>query len=43
MDNQKLERLMLSVQKPGRYSGGEVGSIIKDKNKEKSEDILIFS
>ncbi len=33
MDNKTLERLMLSVQKPGRYSGGEVGSIIKDKNK----------
>ncbi len=33
MDNAKLEKLMLSVQKPGRYSGGESGSIIKDKNK----------
>ncbi len=33
MDNAKLEKLMLSVQKPGRYSGGELGSIIKDKNK----------
>lgn len=32
MDNAKLEKLMLSVQKPGRYSGGELGSIIKDKN-----------
>ncbi len=33
MEEKMLERLMLSVQKPGRYSGGEVGSIIKDKNK----------
>ncbi len=33
MDNAKLEKLMLSVQKPGRYAGGEIGSIIKDKNR----------
>ncbi len=33
MDNAKLEKLMLSVQKPGRYSGREQGSVIKDKNK----------
>jgi len=33
MDNKKLEELLLTVQKPGRYSGGEVGSIIKDKSK----------
>lgn len=32
MDNAKLERLMLSVQKPGRYSGGEINQVIKDKN-----------
>lgn len=31
MDKQ-LEKLLLSVQKPGRYTGGECGSIIKDKN-----------
>ena len=33
MDNKKLEELLLTVQKPGRYSGGEVNSVIKDKNK----------
>ena len=33
MDNKKFEELLLSVQKPGRYSGGEIGSVIKDKNK----------
>ena len=33
MDNKRLEELLLTVQKPGRYSGGEVGSIIKDKSK----------
>ncbi len=31
MDNKKFEELLLSVQKPGRYSGGELGSIVKDK------------
>lgn len=31
MENKRLEDLFLTVQKPGRYSGGEVGSIIKDK------------
>ncbi len=33
MNNKKFEELLLSVQKPGRYSGGEVGSIIKDEDK----------
>ena len=32
MDNERLEELFLTVQKPGRYSGGEMGSTIKDKN-----------
>ena len=31
MDEKRLEQLLLTVQKPGRYSGGEVNSIIKDK------------
>ena len=31
MDNKLLEQLFLTVQKPGRYSGGEMGSIIKNK------------
>ena len=33
MDNKQLEQLFLTVQKPGRYSGGEMGSVIKDKSK----------
>lgn len=33
MDNKKFEKLLLSVQKPGRYSGGEINSVIKDKQK----------
>lgn len=32
MDNKKFEQLLLTVQKPGRYSGGEINSIVKDKN-----------
>ena len=33
MTEEKMEQLLLSVQKPGRYAGNEQGSIIKDKNK----------
>ena len=30
--DQKLEKLLLRVQKPASYTGGEPGSIVKDKN-----------
>lgn len=33
MDKKRLEQLMLTVQKPGRYSGGEINQVIKDKEK----------
>lgn len=33
MLKEKIEKLLLHVQKPSRYIGGEVGSIIKDKSK----------
>lgn len=33
MKNEQLERLFMNVQKPGRYAGGEHGSVIKDKSK----------
>ncbi|MBO5384651.1 MAG: TIGR03960 family B12-binding radical SAM protein [Ruminococcus sp.] len=33
MIKEKIEKHLLTVQKPSRYIGGEVGSIIKDKNK----------
>ena len=33
MDSKKFEELLLSVQKPGRYTGGELNSVIKDKEK----------
>lgn len=30
--NKQLEHLLLEVQKPGRYTGGELGSVVKDKS-----------
>ena len=33
MINKSFERLLKEVEKPGRYTGGEQGEIIKDKNK----------
>ncbi len=33
MDQKRFEELIMSVQKPGRYSGGELNSVIKDKSK----------
>jgi len=32
MINNKLEEILLQVQKPGRYIGGEINSVIKNKN-----------
>ncbi len=31
METKDFEKLLLTVQKPGRYSGGEINSVIKDK------------
>ncbi len=31
MDKKRLDQLMLTVQKPGRYSGGEINQVVKDK------------
>ncbi len=33
MINKDVEKLLLKVQKPGRYVGGEMNSVIKDKSK----------
>ena len=33
MINKNVEKLLLKIQKPGRYVGGEMNSIIKDKSK----------
>ena len=32
MNKKRLEQLLLTVQKPGRYSGGEVNQIVKNKD-----------
>ncbi len=31
MINKDVEKILLKVQKPGRYVGGEMNSVIKDK------------
>lgn len=31
MDEKRLEQLLLTLQKPGRYSGGEINQVVKDK------------
>ena len=33
MERKNIEQWLLEVQKPGRYSGGEINSVIKDKKK----------
>ncbi len=33
MDEKRFEQLLMTVQKPGRYSGGEINQVIKDKSK----------
>lgn len=39
MNEKRFEQLLMSVQKPGRYSGGEINSVIK----EKSEGLIRFA
>jgi len=38
----KLDRILLKVQKPGRYVGGELNSIVKDWDKVQTKVALIF-
>ena len=40
--NQELERVLLRVQKPGRYVGGELNQVIKDWNEVKTHIALVF-
>ncbi len=42
MDNEKLNELLLTVQKPGRYSGGEWNSVKKDWAPDKVKFLLAF-
>src|SRR5215510_9041905 len=38
----KLDRILLKVQKPGRYVGGELNSIIKDWNQTQTKVAFVF-
>ena len=38
----KLDRILLKVQKPGRYVGGELNSIVKDWEKAKTKVAFVF-
>ena len=38
----EIERLLLKVQKPGRYVGGELNSVIKDKEQVKTRFAFCF-
>ena len=38
----KLERLLLTVQKPGRYTGGEYNQVVKDWAQIRTKVALIF-
>ena len=40
--NEKISSILKSVSKPGRYSGGEYGQIIKDKEKVKARFAFCF-
>jgi radical SAM family uncharacterized protein len=38
----KLDRILLKVQKPGRYVGGELNSVVKDWNKTATKVAFVF-
>ena len=38
----KLDRILLNVQKPGRYVGGELNSTIKDWDKTQTRVAFVF-
>ena len=42
IDNERLEQLFCTVQKPGRYSGGELNSIVKEKSAEQVRFAFCF-
>ena len=42
MLSEKLERILPLVQKPGRYTGGELNSIVKDKENIDNNDVHIY-
>ncbi len=42
MDTEKLERILQRIQKPGRYTGGELNSVIKNPNEVKIRYAFCF-
>ncbi|MBE3117143.1 MAG: B12-binding domain-containing radical SAM protein, partial [Candidatus Atribacteria bacterium] len=38
----RLERILLKVQKPGRYVGGELNAVVKDWDKVETKVAFIF-
>lgn len=42
VDKLKLEKILLKVQKPGRYTGGELNQIVKDWNRIETKVALVF-
>ena len=39
---QKIDKFLLSVEKPGRYVGGEYGQVVKDWNTIQTHFALVF-
>lgn len=42
INKSKLERILLKVQKPGRYTGGELNQTVKDWNQVRTKVALVF-
>ena len=40
--NLRLERVLPTVQKPGRYTGGELNQIVKDWDEVQTKVALVF-
>jgi len=38
----RLEQILLKVERPGRYVGGEINSVIKDWNENQAKVALVF-
>ena len=39
---QKIDRILMQVQKPGRYAGGELGSVVKDRDRVRFRFAMCF-
>lgn len=43
MVSKEVEKLLLKVQKPGRYVGGELNEVIKDKKESRLQICFLLS